>query len=311
MEPLPAAASVALAPVLTGPIRPVEVTASLPSAIHLATGSDRCPALCLATSDAVRLPNALVVAGPLVGGHIVAGHAGRLPAVRVGQRGMVGNGRLAVAGFTVRVTRWWRPPRPRRLADAGANRLGVGFTVLEGLAPDPLDAGGRAAVLLLVRALHANEHAKPDEDGVRARTEQHVERDHAVADGVRQLLGRGPGLTPVGDDVLAGALVTLRALASPAADRLADAVQAAAPTRTTAVSVAVLHHAARGECTPALATLLEAVRSGGALRPAADELLRLGHTSGAGLLWGVLTGLAVTGHGRGTGSTHQSGGTSA
>lgn len=108
------------------------------------------------------------------------------------------------------------------------------------------------------------------------------------------LLGRGQGLTPLGDDILAGALVTLRALGEDAAaDRLAARVDALAPGRTTFVSAALLRHAGRGECVPQLAAVLDS--SGPAVGPAVEALLGVGHTSGTGLARGVLAALAVTG----------------
>jgi Protein of unknown function (DUF2877) len=105
---------------------------------------------------------------------------------------------------------------------------------------------------------------------------------------VDRLLGAGPGLTPYGDDVLAGALVTLAATGSPRRRPLARRVRALAPTRTTAVSAALLWHAARGECVPELADLLAAPDDGAR----ADALLRVGHSSGAGLAQGVLAAAA-------------------
>src|SRR5262249_13546495 len=59
------------------------------------------------------------------------------------------------------------------------------------------------------------------------------------------LLGRGPGLTPAGDDVLAG-LLAGRAAYGPDDRALADDICALAPSRTTALSAALLRHAARG-----------------------------------------------------------------
>ena len=110
---------------------------------------------------------------------------------------------------------------------------------------------GRAAVADLVEALAAGARPEP-----------------AVA----RLLGRGPGLTPTGDDVLAGALVTLAALGSPAAAPLGRG--GAAPRHRTPPRrsrPALLRHAARGECIPQLADLLDAVGDGGA-DPAAGAL---------------------------------------
>ena len=102
---------------------------------------------------------------------------------------------------------------------------------------------------------------------------------------VGALLGRGPGLTPFGDDVLAGALVTLRALGAPAFEPLAAEVRAVAPARTTFVSAALLHHATRGECVPELHALLTGTGTVAAL-------LAVGHTSGVGLAQGVRAALS-------------------
>jgi len=112
---------------------------------------------------------------------------------------------------------------------------------------------------------------------------------------VPSLLGRGPGLTPLGDDVLAGMLVTLTALGHPEAMTL-RAVVLAGLGRTTFVSAALLRHAADGECVPQVAGLLGALGGDPAAVPvAAAALLAVGHSSGAGLAHGVLAGLRLAG----------------
>ena len=177
----------------------------------------------------------------------------------------VGGGTVSVGAFTAQVRRWWRPPRPRGLARIPARAVAG---LLLDRVPDPLDRAGRAAVHRLAAGAGFDEP-------------------------VRRLLGRGPGLTPVGDDVLAGMLVTLHGLGAPAAARLAAAVVPAAVHRTTAVSAALLWHAARGECIAELADLLTAARDGAPLDGPLDALLRVGHTSGAGLAHGVAAALAA------------------
>jgi hypothetical protein len=287
VQPQPVAASVAVAPVLAGPCRAVEVVAVTAGAVHLATGDADHPALCLARPGAVRLPYALILGrstgrahrpapGPTLGptlGRAPSTPTAQSTAWAVGAAGHVGHGRLSLGSLTWRVARWWRPPRPH-LA-----RLGSAAARLPDLVPDPLDAGGRAAVRELVAALRV-----PDAD---------------AAGPAASLLGRGPGLTPVGDDVLAGALVTLRALASPAADRLAEVLTSrpGIGDRTTLVSAAILRHAARGECVPELAGVVTALGSDetAGLYRAWARLRRIGHSSGAGLAQGVLAALAATG----------------
>jgi hypothetical protein len=99
-----------------------------------------------------------------------------------------------------------------------------------------------------------------------------------------RLLGRGPGLTPLGDDVLAGWLTTRAALGQP------DDVLSAAVRRrlgvTTLLSATLLDCAIRGEALPQLADWLAEPTDA-----TTDALLAVGATSGAGLLAGA--GLAL------------------
>lgn len=95
-----------------------------------------------------------------------------------------------------------------------------------------------------------------------------------------RLLGRGPGLTPLGDDVLAGWLVTRAALGRP------DTVLSAAVRRrlgvTTLLSATLLDCALRGEALPQLADWLADPDDA-----TTAALLAVGATSGAGLLTGA------------------------
>ena len=94
------------------------------------------------------------------------------------------------------------------------------------------------------------------------------------------LLGRGPGLTPLGDDVLAGWFAARAALGCP------DDVLAAAVRRrlgvTTLLSATLLDCAIRGEALPQLAAWLADPTD-----TTADALLAVGATSGAGLMTGA------------------------
>jgi hypothetical protein len=72
-----------------------------------------------------------------------------------------------------------------------------------------------------------------------------------------------------------------------------EAVEVLAPARTTALSAALLWHAARGECIDELAGLaavLTSQRCGAEQAgPAVSRLLSVGHTSGAALAFGLVT----------------------
>ncbi|HEX4976500.1 MAG TPA: DUF2877 domain-containing protein [Nocardioides sp.] len=104
------------------------------------------------------------------------------------------------------------------------------------------------------------------------------------------LVGRGEGLTPQGDDVLAAALVTARATGDPRlAGWCARTRLALATRRTTAVSRGLLHHALEGWATPELVDVLVALGGADAdtVDRAVQRLLAVGRTSGAALLDGV------------------------
>jgi hypothetical protein len=116
-----------------------------------------------------------------------------------------------------------------------------------------------------------------------------------VPDMVKQLLGRGDGLTPLGDDVLSGWIATHRAagVATPEVD---DAVRSGLH-RTTLLSATLLDCALHGECVPELGRFLRAVGTP-TETDRATELRAVGGTSGAGLLHGArlaLDELAGTG----------------
>ena len=102
------------------------------------------------------------------------------------------------------------------------------------------------------------------------------------------LVGSGPGLTPSGDDVLAGALVAAHATADPRLASWQAATRHAVRARgTTAVSRGLLRHALDGWATTEVADFVTGVCSG-AVGDSADRLLALGHSSGAALASGVL-----------------------
>lgn len=187
----------------------------------------------------------------------------------------VGGGRLAGDRATWRVTRWWRPDRPSGLVRPGP-------PALRALADLPGGAGGLDGVPL----------PGPSYDGL------------VPAD----LVGLGAGLTPAGDDVLAGALVTAHATGDPRLSGWrASTLAALDDGRTTPVSVGMLRAATDGYATPQLAGLLRTLCAAGddlhahgrpgaqsdRLRAAVGGLLAVGHSSGAATLAGVVHTLST------------------
>ena len=121
----------------------------------------------------------------------------------------------------------------------------------------------------------------------------------AAAPAADKLIGLGPGLTPSGDDALAGLLIAAWRLGVSGAAAFGSACGELARTRTTDIAVARIRHAAVG--------LLEAVQEralgvaldppagdsyagGGALEAAVTTAARWGHTSGVDTLVGLFLG---------------------
>ena len=109
------------------------------------------------------------------------------------------------------------------------------------------------------------------------------------------LIGLGPGLTPSGDDLLAGLLIgTARAGGTDVA-RLGRACLAAATGRTTDVALARLGHAARNTVEEVQETVLTSLlgTDDAALDAAVARAARWGHTSGVDTLVGLFLGLRL------------------
>lgn len=177
-----------------------------------------------------------------------------LPEVAAGAPAEVRDGVLYVAGLAVGVDRLVPTEAPRIDDPAGAaSRLGA-------VLPD-LVVARRQLPAVALDALAAGDPA------------------------ARSLVGRGDGLTPVGDDVLSGWLVTAHSTGRPC-DRLREAVRVELH-RTTGLSATLLADAAAGECIPEFRSLLLALASGSDTVSAVARLLAVGHTSGAGMLLGA------------------------
>ncbi len=119
-----------------------------------------------------------------------------------------------------------------------------------------------------------------------------------VARGARTLAGRGPGLTPSGDDILVGCLLALTALPDVDGASAREAITVSARHRTTQISTAYLDAAARGEASEAWHRLVAAMSTSDAVRVvgAAREVLVVGETSGSDMLGGfVLASRALLG----------------
>jgi Protein of unknown function (DUF2877) len=110
----------------------------------------------------------------------------------------------------------------------------------------------------------------------------------------RGLIGLGPGLTPSGDDVLAGALLGLHAMGhATLAAQLGTHVAAASANGTSPLSAAFLRCAIDGETSAPLHQALSAALTNADWPTALDTLNHIGHTSGWDHLAGFLIALAA------------------
>jgi Protein of unknown function (DUF2877) len=260
---LAGAASTTLQDVLAGPARRADWLGVSPSALYLTVrgipGPSGSEVVSVLTHDAVRLPAGLVLAST----------AAELPLTGlVPGPGDIGAASCTVGGGQVRWS--W----PAGAVVITAVRLWVPATVT----PGPV----AASAIRQVRSVLDSAETGLVPGQVAALRGPACGPAAATA-----LIGCGPGLTPSGDDVLAGFLIGLRAFALPAPGVQAT-VASMAGERTTALSARLLWHAARGECIPELAALAAAMQGRGDVQSAVHSLLAVGHTSGAALGLGLL-----------------------
>ena len=113
----------------------------------------------------------------------------------------------------------------------------------------------------------------------------------ALEDAALDLVGMGPGLTPSGDDALAGIVFALRAAGGPDAESLTSRAAEAGETGT--ISRGFLRWAARGQALEPAHELLISAASGDSERAsrAARRTAAVGETSGADFLLGLRWGM--------------------
>ena len=249
----PAAGAAFVGDLLHGKARPAVMLGAFPTAIYLGLVGGE--VIALLSRDAVRLPLGLVLPT----------HSADDPLHRWAGPVRVGAAQVQVGDRTVRLARV------------------VSFEAPTGLEPS------RRAIAYAVSGLGGLDQVEPRPGVLEVLLSG--QRALAPAAVVDRLLGVGPGLTPSGDDILAGFLVGVRSFGL-AEDRLRAAVLEATPRRTTGLSAALLRCAARGEAIPEVSSLLKALSKHTASNRTLDGALRrlghIGHTSGTALAAGVL-----------------------
>ncbi len=256
---IPGASSTAIRAVTAGASQAAQWLGAVDAALYFATTGARPTVFAVLSQDAVRLPCGLALATTKA--ELPLTRIAPVRDVRDRENAVVGNDRIAWAGpdgpVTVVAVRQWAPLRVRP--------------------GDP--AEGALAELRVLLA--------PCELGLEQYRLDRLARTADVA-AVGGLLGRGPGLTPSGDDVLAGYLLAAGAFGLEI-EQVRQAAAERAPQATSALSAQLLRHAARGEAVRELIDLAAALTHPDAtLSVVTARLLQVGHTSGASLAWGAL-----------------------
>ncbi len=256
---MPGVASTAIRGVLSEPQTPATVLGTASHAVWLLVNDE---VIVASTRDATRLPNGVEIAADAA--------ADAFQTVHHGAPATVGLGQLLFEGLTIDVVRWWEAhPALRRTSPT---RLAAAIGGLPTTVPDvesrplsaALSAGSAPAILVAAE----------------------------------ELIGRGPGLTPEGDDYLAGALAATRTLGdalgradtAPMLDSIIGPLTRRASTRTTTFSAALIRHAVNGRVAAPAGSLLRALTGRGDVASSHRDLTHVGHTSGPALAAGMILG---------------------
>ena len=124
---------------------------------------------------------------------------------------------------------------------------------------------------------------------------------NGASEALVELLGMGTGLTPSGDDIVAGILASLvwqerlGTMPSPFVEKMAQTTRLIAPTRTNHISVRLLWHAGNGLLYAPAMELGAPLLAGDVAQIAgpARRLLAIGHSSGADLAAGIIAGIVA------------------
>jgi hypothetical protein len=252
-------ASIALHGLVTGAGIQATVLGMSSHAVWLAV-EDR--VVVVATNDTARLPNGIQIP--------VDSTSDAFADVRHGATVEVGHARVMLEGLAVTIGRWW-DPRPT-LSPTTHEELSVALAGLPNDVPDINSSQLYGA--LVARSAGGILHAS------------------------RSLLGKGPGLTPEGDDYLAGALAAMRLLGEALGrEQIVSLIAGISvplarltEARTTTFSAALIQSALRGQVAEPAGALLRALAGRGDIPASHLGLIRVGHSSGPALAAGIVLG---------------------
>ena len=222
----------------------------------------------VATPDGVRVISLLSARGSGVPNGVRLA-SGSLRGHRVGEQACVGSGGIRTGSLDIRVVRTWSSAvYPIRTTPSGLVELEQ--------AVDSALCGVPA----------------PAVEALRAAWDDQKSGEQRCGSAIGGLIGLGQGLTPGGDDVVAGMLIGLHAVGHSDLARRMGTVDRLAE-RTTLLSADLIRLAAAGHACLEVLGVLTAMNAGALLDASIDRLLSVGHTSGADLVTGLAIGLRV------------------
>ncbi|MGI9493208.1 MAG: DUF2877 domain-containing protein [Geminicoccaceae bacterium] len=229
------------------------------------------------------------------------GHGAAWPSlpIAVGQRWTIDDNALSCAddpGIDIDLSAalaWCPKPPPRDLPNPSQIGLAVGN--LRALAASRCRRDGLLDLVL-------DQESKPNSAAARAAQKplqdlsQHAmtwlgHGDRRIMASLEALLGLGPGLTPSGDDLIAGLLIGCRYIGRDAgALDLWRTLEREAKTRTTPISMAHLSAAGQGMGAAPFHDLIDALIENRTVHitEALDAVARIGHSSGLDAVGGLL-----------------------
>ena len=251
-----AATSTALLPVLHGSAHAGHVLGASPAGLylHFESVSGAPDVVAVLPTSSVRLPLGMVSATPL-------------PAVAPDAVVEIGDGWLRVGGHGWHTLRWFQP-RPPKCRPPRGELLEASELLLRNVSEAQI--GVCSARAWAAATALAGGDPEP----------------------CCELLGDGPGLTPAGDDIIAGALAGCSLSGAGPSCKAVDMLLSRARTATTALSAALLSCAAAGQVVPQAAHFLRALTGAAPLMPALGQLRAVGSTSGTALAVGLVAALA-------------------
>ncbi|MGI9436629.1 MAG: DUF2877 domain-containing protein, partial [Geminicoccaceae bacterium] len=179
----------------------------------------------------------------------------------------------------------WRPILPRRLPERRQAAAGLAFLERQAAQHQPGDGLIRLAMDENAAPRNAVERAAfRSVRALRCECVGWLRNDiSSIPDGMSDLIGLGPGLTPSGDDLICGFLIGCHHVGEGArAQDLWCRIKAHAEVATSPISRAHLAAAAEGQGAAALHHLLDAViaNHAGDIIETLDAVVRIGHSSG-------------------------------